>query len=149
MELATKISSLNTLSSGLVEKPAHLYNLMIRLYVAKIMFFSGLAKLDNWDGTLLLFKYEYAVPFLPPLQAAWAGVITELTLPILLALGLLSRYTAFGLFIFNAIIIISYPDISQAGMKEHMLFGALLATVIFYGPGKLSLDALMERFSKK
>ena len=45
-----------------------------------------------------------------------------------------------GLFVFNTVAVISYPDLSDAGLKDHMLWGALLLVTLVYGPGKLSLD---------
>ncbi len=40
---------------------------------------------------------------------------------------------------------ISYPDLSDAGIKDHMLWGALLLVTLVYGPGKLALDRWFER----
>ena len=66
------------------------------------MFFkSGLQKIDNWDSTLFLFNDVYAVPVLPPALAAWLATAAELALPVLLVVGLASRFGALGLFILN------------------------------------------------
>jgi putative oxidoreductase len=43
--------------------------------------------------------------------------------------------------------VISYPDISPAGVKDHVLWGWLLAVVFVYGPGKLSVDHLVTRWA--
>src|SRR5258705_12300764 len=84
-------------------------DLAIRLWVANVFFKSGLAKIQNWEGTLYLFQNEYKVPLLPPELAAYAGVGTELFFPILLALGLATRFTGFVLFVFNIVAVLSYP----------------------------------------
>lgn len=128
---------------------APLFDLALRLYVAWVFFRSGLVKIQNWDATLYLFENEYAVPFLPPEIAAYLGTAAELTLPVFLALGLGTRFAALALFLFNAVAVLSYPELSPAGIKDHMLWGALMLVTLFHGPGKLSLDTwLCKRFGK-
>lgn len=114
--------------------------LFIRLYIANIFFKSGLTKLRDWESTLMLFEYEYEVPLVSPVVAAWAGTIGELVLPVLLAIGLFSRLSAVGLFIVNVVAVISLVDISPAAMNEHILWGSLLVFVFLLGGKKLSLD---------
>jgi putative oxidoreductase len=115
-------------------------DLAIRLYVANVFFKSGLTKIASWDTTLMLFEYEYAVPLLPTALAAWLATAAELTLPVLLALGLAGRFSAFALFVFNYIAVISYPDLSEGGLKDHFYWGFLLLVTLLHGPGKLSAD---------
>ena len=119
--------------------------LAIRLYVAKVFALSGWLKVSRWDSTLALFENEYHVPLLPPHLAAYMGAGAELLLPVLLALGLGTRFSAIALFVFNIVAVISYPDLSDAGIKDHMLWGALLLVTLVYGPGKLALDRWFER----
>lgn len=125
------------------------FDLAIRLYVANVFFKSGLTKIQSWDSTLALFEYEYAVPLLSPALAAYLGTAAELILPPLLALGLAGRAVAFALFVFNLVAVYSYPDISHAGVKDHILWGWLLAVSFFHGTGKLSLDALIARWWRR
>ncbi|HTO45741.1 MAG TPA: DoxX family protein [Burkholderiales bacterium] len=122
-----------------------LFDLVIRVYVAKAFFLSGLTKIMSWSSTLSLFENEYAVPLLPPELAAYLGTAAELVLPPLLVLGIGGRAVALAAFIFNLVAATSYPDISEAGIKDHVLWGALLAVTFFHGPGKLSLDYLILR----
>ena len=61
-------------------------------------------------------------------------------LPALLALGLTSRPTALALFVFNIVAVVAYPDISESGVKDHMLWGTMILVIAFFGSGKLSLD---------
>jgi len=119
---------------------APLGDLAIRLWVANVFFRSGLSKLDNWDGTLALFANEYHVPVLSPTLAAYAGTATELLFPVLLALGLGTRFTALVLFVFNIIAVVSYPDVGEVGLKDHQHWGLLLLVPLLHGAGKLSLD---------
>jgi putative oxidoreductase len=122
-----------------------LFDLAIRVYVAKVFFLSGLTKIMSWSSTLSLFENEYAVPLLPPELAAYLGTAAELVLPPLLVLGIGGRAVALAAFVFNLVAATSYPDISEAGIKDHILWGALLAVTFFHGPGKLSLDYLILR----
>ncbi len=128
---------------------APVFDLAARLFVAIAFFKSGLVKIQSWDATLYLFENEYAVPYLPPEIAAYLGAAAELTLPVLLAVGLGSRLAAFALFGFNIVAVISYPDLSPAGLKDHYLWGALMLVTLFHGPGKLSLDHWLGRNLKR
>ncbi|HQR52916.1 MAG TPA: DoxX family protein [Burkholderiales bacterium] len=119
-------------------------DLGIRYLVAEPFFKSGLTKIASWDTTLALFENEYAVPLLPPEIAAYFGTAVELGVPVLLVLGLLTRPAALVLFVFNIIAVVSYPDLSEAGLKDHMYWGILLFVTLFHGPGKLSLDHLIR-----
>jgi putative oxidoreductase len=120
-------------------------DLMIRIWVAKAFFLSGLTKIQSWDSTLSLFENEYAVPFLPPEVAAYAGTFTELFFPVLLVLGLGTRFAAGVLFVFNIIAVISYPDLGEVGLKDHQYWGLLLLIPLLHGPGKISIDHFIRR----
>ena len=128
-----------------IEFGAPVIDLAIRIYVGKVFFMSGLTKIASWGGTLALFEYEYAVPLLSPAVAAWLGTAAELSLPVLLVLGLATRPAVFALFIFNIVAVISYPDISEVGVKDHVFWGFLMLVTLFHGPGALSIDYLIRR----
>lgn len=135
--------------AGLEEWIAPIFDLAIRLYIAKIFFWSGLTKIQSWSTTLALFEYEYDVPLLPTDAAAVLGTGAELILPPLLAIGLGTRPVAFALFVFNYIAATSYPDISDAGLKDHFYWGFLMLVPLFHGPGKLSADYWIWRRVEK
>jgi putative oxidoreductase len=132
-----------------VDLLAPIFDLAIRLYIASVFFKSGLVKIQSWESTLALFENEYAVAVLPPELAAYLGTATELIVPVFLVLGLGARLAALVLFGFNIIAATSYPDISVAGIKDHILWGCLLAVSFFHGPGKLSLDRLILRWTSQ
>ncbi len=119
--------------------------LAVRLFLLSVFFSAGLSKLQDWDSTLFLFQEEYRVPVLPPEWAAVMGTAGELGLSALLALGVLSRPAALGLFMVNLVAAISYPEISAAGLKDHQLWGVLCAVLLVFGPGGLSVDAWLWR----
>ena len=120
-------------------------DLGVRLYVARVFWKAGIVKIQSWDSTLMLFEYEYNVPLLPFDGAAYLATGVELAAPVLLVLGFGGRVAALALFMLNYVAAISYPDISIAGIKDHLLWGALLAVTFFHGPGKLSIDHLLRR----
>src|SRR5512143_943031 len=122
-----------------------LFALALRIYVARVFFTSGMIKLGNWAGTLGLFENEFHVPLLPPHAAAVLGTAAELGLPVFLFLGLGARAAAFALFVFNIVAVISYPGLSDAGLKDHVIWGTMLLVTLFYGPGKVSVDAWLGR----
>lgn len=123
--------------------------LLFRLWIANVFFKSGLTKIDDWDTTLLLFTEEYHVPLLPPSIAALLATAGELGLSALLALGLGARFAAAGLFILNAVAVISYPGLTEATREFHYYWGMLIATVLAFGPGPLSVDAWLRRWAER
>ncbi|MDE1315287.1 DoxX family protein [Vibrio aestuarianus] len=123
--------------------------LFCRLWVAWAFFNSGLVKIASWDSTLYLFELEYQVPILPWELAAYLGTTAELTLPIFVALGLLSRPMALTLFIFNIVAVISSPVLWEQGFYDHQLWGVMLLLVVVWGAGPISVDrVLRQRISK-
>lgn len=122
--------------------------LFLRLWVANVFFKSGLTKIDDWDTTLLLFTEEYHVPLLPPAVAAVMGTFGELVFSVLLACGLTGRFAAAGLFVVNAMAVISYPGLTDTTRQFHYYWGMLLAVVACTGPGLLSLDRLLLFWSR-
>ncbi|MDQ2695009.1 MAG: DoxX family protein, partial [Pseudomonadota bacterium] len=121
-------------------------DLLVRLWVANVFFKAGLTKMQSFDTTVLLFTYEYQVPLLPPAAAAFLGTAAELTLPVFLALGLAGRLSAAALFMFNIVAVISYPALNAAGLLDHALWGILLLVTVLHGPGRLSVDYLIDRY---
>lgn len=114
--------------------------LLARLYVAQVFFMSGLTKIRDWEITVSLFTDEYKVPYLSPELAAMLGTAGELVLPVLLVLGLLGRFAALGLFVVNAIAVISLSEIAPAALQQHITWGVLLALLAIYGCGKWAID---------
>ena len=137
-----RVHSLFTWVEGIV--PMSLIQLGARLAVAGIFFKSGLTKVDgNWNVTPLtvaLFRDEYKVPIIPPELAAHVGTFFELTMPILLAIGLLSRLATLPLLGMTAVIgLFIYP----AGWDTHLSWAVMLILILSRGPGLISADAAL------
>ncbi|HEY9146530.1 MAG TPA: DoxX family protein [Thiobacillus sp.] len=123
--------------------------LAARLYVAYVFFASGLESLRSWDATLYLYESEFHVPVLPPHVAAVVGTAGEVLLPPLLLLGLFGRFGALGLFVVNAVALLSYLYALQPpAIMFHVIWGILLMMVALWGPGRWSVDYLRTRHGR-
>lgn len=116
-----------------------------RLWVSWQFLKSGWLKLTTWDTTLELFRSEYQVPVLSPALAAVCGTFGELFFPLLLVLGLFTRFGAVGLFAVNAMAVVSYWHVLggegfEAALAQHVLWGYMLAVIALSGAGALALD---------
>lgn len=116
--------------------------LFVRIAAAQIFWSSGRSKMDGWftmrPEIIDLFRDEYQLPLIPPEIAAPMATISEHILPILLVLGLFSRFAALGLVGMTLVIqFLVYPD---AWWPQHSLWVALLLVIIIRGGGAWSVD---------
>jgi putative oxidoreductase len=130
---------------GALESPLLLAT---RVWVSWAFLKSGWLKITSWQSTVFLFENEYQVPVLPPYAAAVAGTAGELVFPALLIVGLAGRLSAAGLFAVNAMAVISYAHVLltegfEAAVGQHYLWGFALLVLAVFGPGRVSLDALL------
>lgn len=138
--LMQRLSPLAHRAIAALETLQPLAQLVARAYVALVFFRSGLTKIADWDTTLALFMDEYHVPVLPPELAAYLGTAGELVLPVLLVLGLGGRFAACGLFVLNAVAVVSLMDVADAALQQHVFWGSLLLALVLWGPGRWSID---------
>jgi putative oxidoreductase len=135
-----------------VEPPLRsLAALLLRIALAVPFFRSGLTK---WDGflalspsTAFLFEHEFklhlfggefAMPF--PVSMAWASAIGEIVLPVLLVVGLATRFAAAGILAMAAIIHLTYP---AQWASEGLPWAAMALAIIAFGPGRVAIDRLI------
>ena len=122
--------------------PYSLLAIPLRLAVATVFWNSAMTKLANWDTAVALFVDEYKVPLIPPEIAAYMAVSIELTTPVLMVLGLLTRPAAAVLLGMTAVIeIFVYP----LAWPTHIQWAAMLLVLLCRGPGKLSVDHWLWR----
>lgn len=94
------------------------------------------------DSALDLFRTEYALPLLPPELAALMAATAEHVFPVLLLIGLATRFSALGLLGMTAVIqIFVYPD----AYPTHGTWATLLLYLVARGPGVFSLDHWIAR----
>lgn len=126
--------------------------LMLRFALAIPFFRSGLTK---WDGFLqlsggaeFLFASEFKLhifgelyPYPFPILAAYASGLAEIVLPVLLVLGVLTRFSAFALLVMTAIIQVTVPE---GWANFHLPWAAMALAIVVFGPGWLSVDAAVR-----
>jgi len=123
--------------------PYSLLALPLRFAVATVFWNSGTTKLANWDATLQLFEDEYKLPLLPPDIAAHLGAAIELSTPVLLVLGFLTRPAALVLLGMTTIIeVFVYPQ----AWPTHIQWAAMLLVLLCRGSGSFSIDHLLQRW---
>ncbi|KVH46827.1 DoxX family protein [Burkholderia diffusa] len=130
-------SRLRHVAQWLDRMPYWLLAIPLRLAVATIFWNSAMAKLADWDAALALFRDEYRLPLLPPDSAAYLAVSIELSMPVLLVLGLGARLAAFVLLGMTLVIeIFVYP----LAWPTHIQWAAMLLVLLCRGAGTLSVD---------
>jgi len=144
LKLANLYLRSTTLAARLL--PPSLLLLVQRLGVASIFFLSGRTKVSGLltitDSTYELFRGDYRLPLVPPELAAHAATYSEHLFPILLVLGLGTRFAALALLGMTSVIeIFVYPD----AWSTHLSWAGLLLPIVAMGGGRWSLDALLGR----
>jgi putative oxidoreductase len=143
---ATRLTRQGQLAAALERTlPEWLLLLVARLGIASVFFLSGRTKVDGLlhitPSTYSLFEDEYKVPLLSPEVAAHVATYAEHLFPILLALGLFTRFSALALLGMTLVIqTFVYPD----AWPTHLTWAAMLLPLIARGAGSLSLDRLLR-----
>jgi putative oxidoreductase len=114
------------------------FALFLRLWMARIFLYSGLAKISGWNTTLELFENEYKVPDISPIFTAYSSAGFEIICAVFLAIGFMSRLAVLPL------MAISLAIYSSGTSIEHMCWATMLATIFCYGPGCISIDAIIK-----
>jgi len=145
---------------GLMQRIPHtLIAFVARFSIAAVFWKSGQTKveglaIDLVDGTfqlnaphladaaVYLFSTEYKLPLLPPELAAYAAALSEHFFPLLILLGLATRFSALALLGMTLTIqLFVYPD----AYPTHGTWIAILLYLMARGPGALSIDHLIAR----
>lgn len=122
--------------------PLSLPLLVARIATCSVFLRSGLVKLSDWPGTLMLFRDEYMVPVIPNQAAAYMAAGMELGFSILVLFGLLTRVSVLGLFGMIATIqIFVYPS----AWPDHIQWSGFMLFVLVRGPGAISIDHLITK----
>ena len=121
--------------------PHDLLALVNRIAVAAIFFQSGRTKVGGLltltPGAIELFRTEYRLPLVPPELAAPAAAYAEHLFPLLLVLGLGTRFAALALLGMTLVIqVFVYPD----AWPTHLSWAGLLLYLVGRGGGRLALD---------
>ncbi|MGD9868415.1 MAG: DoxX family protein [Hyphomicrobiales bacterium] len=138
---------------GLISRIVRLYDriphdviaILARVVIGLVFWLSGRTKVDGFalkSSTIFLFQNEYKVPLLPPEVAAYMATFAEHMCPLLLWLGLATRFSATALLLMTLVIqTFVYPD----AYVTHGLWATGLLYLMARGPGAISLDHLIAR----
>ena len=100
----------------------------------------GLPRLS--DSVVELFRDEYKLPLVPPELAAPMAAFAEHLFPLLILIGLATRFSAAALLVMTLTIqLLVYPD----AYPTHGVWAAVLIFLMAKGPGVFSLDHLISR----
>lgn len=146
------LSGLVRRAEALIAKiPEALPLLALRFAIAVPFFKSGLTKWDGFfalsAGARFLFEQEFRLhifgseyPYPAPILAATLAGIGEIVLPILLVLGLGTRFAALGILAMTAVIQLTVPE---GWANFHLPWAAMALTLAVYGGGPLALDRVI------
>ncbi|WP_109125032.1 DoxX family protein [Dyella sp. C11] len=104
----------------------------------------GTAYLFEDQFKLHVFGHLYAFP--APDVVAFVVGCAEIILPLLLLVGLATRFAALGLLAMTAVIQLVFPD---AWVNFHLYWAALALAIMALGGGPLSLDHGIEMFAQR
>ena len=136
------MKTLDKLIACLEAVPYSVLAVPLRFGVAVIFWNSAQVKLINWQRTVELFAEEYRVPLLPPELAAQMALAIEIACPILLVLGLMTRFAVAVLLGMTAVIqTFVYPE----AWPTHLQWTAMMLVLLCRGAGAFSLDHLLWR----
>jgi putative oxidoreductase len=136
---------------GLIAQPS-LTQLVLRIALATPFWRSGINKWDGFlqlnDTAVFLFSTEFKLhlpggPYSFPAPEAIAFLVAsgEIVFPILLVLGLATRLAACALLVMTLVVELTVPD----GWPVHVTWAALALGIMAWGPGRFSLDHLIEQ----
>ncbi len=147
MNKALSSSSMAALIQGAIAAceriPYALTALAARVFPAAVFWQSGQTKLDGWrvsENAIYLFREEYRLPLIDPAIAAHLTAFAEHFFPILLVLGLATRFAALSLLVMTFVIqIFVYPG----AWPTHGTWAACFLILIAKGAGAWSLDHMI------
>ncbi len=119
--------------------------LIARVSIAGVFWRSGQTKVEGFHVTqsaIELFRHEYRLPLIDPVIGAHLAAFAEHFFPLLIVLGLATRFSALALLGMTLIIeIFVYPD----AWPTHGTWAACFLILMVRGPGLVSLDHLIAR----
>ncbi len=127
--------------------PHDLVALVCRFGVGLVFWLSGRTKVEGWNlfdlkaSQKFLFTEVHPVPGVPWEVAAQLAAIGEHVLPVLLFVGLATRFAAVALLAMTIVIQIALPT----GFPTHLLWAGVLLYLMAQGPGRASVDWWLAR----
>jgi putative oxidoreductase len=121
--------------------------LAVPFWRSGILKWNGFLKLSNTAVTLFTDEFMLHLPggpyhFPAPALVAFLSGTGEILFPVLLVLGLGTRFAALGLLFITAVVELTVPD----GWPVHITWAAMALGIMAWGPGRISVDHLVRRF---
>jgi putative oxidoreductase len=118
--------------------------LVARAAIAGVFWLSGRTKVDGIlsvnETALALFQDEYKLPIIPSEWAAYMAAYSEHLFPMLLVLGLFTRFSALALLGMTAVIQIF---VYTGAWATHLTWAAIALYLLARGGGNVSLDRVL------
>ena len=128
--------------------PDWLIALAARVFPAAVFWQSGQTKVAGCHlkpSAIALFQNEYQLPIIDPTAAAYVSAFGEHLFPVLLVIGLATRFSALALLFMTAVIeIFVYPG----AWPTHGVWATCFLLVIARGPGEALARPLVARHFK-
>jgi putative oxidoreductase len=139
--------------------PYALVALALRLVIARVFFLDGQARLDGTPVPLAWHDFSFAVllpmqlkadaaavfaqvPYVSATLVTWIVAGAEFALPILLVLGLLTRFSA--LVLLGVTVVFQLFVTPDALWTTHVYWASILLVLISLGAGSISIDGLVK-----
>ena len=121
--------------------------LAVPFWKSGILKWTGFLKLSDTAVTLFTDEFMLHLPGGPyhypaPAVMAFLSGCGEITFPVLLVLGLGTRFAALGLLLMTVIVELTVPD----GWPIHITWAAMALGIMAWGPGRISIDHLVRGF---
>jgi putative oxidoreductase len=144
--------------------PYALVALALRLVMARVFFLFGQAQVEGTSVPLTWRDFDFSVvlplqlkadtaasfahiPYVPANVVAWTVAGAEFALPILLVLGLLTRFSA--LVLLGVTVLFAVFVTPVALWTVHVYLASILLVLISLGAGQVSIDALVKFLARR
>jgi putative oxidoreductase len=120
--------------------------LAVPFWRSGILKWSGFLKLSDTAVTLFTDEFMLHLPGGPyhypaPAVMAFLSGCGEITFPVLLVVGLATRFAALGLLLMTLIVELTIPT----GWPMHITWAAMALGIMAWGPGRFSIDFWLQK----
>ncbi len=136
------LSKLMTLSYYIDQIGSPFVFLWLRISISQVFFALGKKNIIDMTSTVLFFENHYIIPhFISPAFLAYSFTFIEIICPILILIGLTTRFATLPLLGIVFVNVVSFMDPSHNSAIQIMILLVLLVK----GPDKFSFDHLLIR----
>jgi putative oxidoreductase len=120
--------------------------LAVPFWRSGVLKWSGFLKLSDTAVTLFTDEFMLHLPGGPyhypaPAVMAFLSGCGEITFPVLLVVGLATRFAALGLLLMTLIVELTIPG----GWPMHITWAAMALGIMAWGPGRFSIDFWLQK----